>query len=181
MADVYPSSVVVSGEGVVTTSVSVTLNNLSHSFISDVGMVLVGPTGAAFELQDGAGDGFGISGVTYTLSDSGATQLPGEAAWAAGTYRPASYFVGDSFPSPGPGTTYSHPGPSGGNNATFASVFNGLDPNGTWKLYTADFVSGDGGQIAGGWTLTINSTPEPTGLLAIFAAPLFAMRRRRKV
>ena len=156
----YPSGITVSGiSGTIPAtpgSVKVTLNNFSHTFPDDLGLVLVGPTGAALLLQDGAGDDPDMVSVTYTLSDDGATTLPATTAWTAGTYKPTAHFTGDSFPAPGPGTAYGNPGPAGSGTATFSSVFGGTDPNGTWNLYVRDFVTGDGGSFAGGWSLEIN-------------------------
>ena len=40
-------------------------------------------------------------------------------------------------------------------SATFASVFNGANPNGTWSLYVVDDVSGDNWNIASGWDLIV--------------------------
>jgi hypothetical protein len=162
----YPSAINVSGLTGTITGVSLTINNFSHTFVSDVGMVLVSPTGTAFDFQDGPGDLASMSNVTYTVSDSGATQLPQNGAWAAGTYKPANYF-NDNYPAPGPGTTYANPGPISGGTATFASTFNGAAPNGTWNLFVFDFVGGDAGSIAGGWTINITTTtsPVPSGLV----------------
>jgi subtilisin-like proprotein convertase family protein len=161
VATPYPSDITVSGLGTsipaTAGSVQVTLNSFSHTFPDDVGILLVGPTGAALLIQDGAGDDPDMVNVTYTLSDTGATVLPDTTAWTAGTYKPTAYFTGDPFPSPGPGTTYSNPGPAGGNTATFSSVFGGTNPNGVWHLYVEDFTGGDSGTISGGWSLTINA------------------------
>jgi subtilisin-like proprotein convertase family protein len=153
----YPSDIAVSGLGGTITSVKVTLNGYSHTFPDDMGMVLVGPTGAALLIQDGAGDDPDMANITYSIADSGATDLPNLTAWAAGTYQPTTYYTNDSFPAPGPGTTYGSPGPTGGGTATFASVFNGTAPNGTWHLYVVDFVAGDDGDIAGGWSIEITT------------------------
>jgi hypothetical protein len=98
-----------------------------------------------------------MSGVTYSFSDAGAAQLPEADAWGPGTYKPTTYFTGDSFPAPGPGTVYGNPGPAGSGTATFASTFGGTNPNGDWKLYTRDFVTGDGGSMAGGWTIEFSA------------------------
>ncbi len=170
----YPSPINVTGlSGNIPTtpgSIKVTINNFSHTFASDVGFVLVGPTGAAFLIQDVAGGEDPVSGVTYTLSDTGATFLP-ETSWTAGTYKPTSYFLGDSFPAPGPLTAYANPGPASGGTATFSSVFGGTNPNGTWNLFTRDFITGDGGSIAGGWTLEID-TGAPTGGCTTAKRPL---------
>ncbi len=130
-----------------------TINGLTHTFTDDVGIVLVGPGGAALLIQDGAGDGT-VANVTYTLTDTGATQLPATRIWGAGTYKSTSYYTGHSFPPPGPGTTYGHPGPAGGNSATFASIFGGTNANGVWSLYVVDFASANSGIIAGGWSLS---------------------------
>lgn len=161
-ASPYPSTVSVSGitGNIPTTpgSVKVTINNFSHTFTSDVAMMLVGPTGAAFLIQDGAGapppGGSAVSNVTYTLSDTGAAFLP-LTTWTPGTYKPTSYFTGDSFPPPAP-ATFAEPGPAG-SGATFTSVFGGTNPNGDWKLYVVDFIPDDNGSISGGWTLEIAS------------------------
>jgi hypothetical protein len=153
----YPSALNVTGLAGTVTSVKVTLNSFSHSFPDDVGIVLKGPTGAALLIQDGAGDDPDMNNVTYTIADSGAAVLPNLTAWATGTYKPTTYYIGDSFPAPGPLTAYGSPGPTGGGTATFASTFNGTGPNGTWSLFVADFASGDTGVITGGWTLEITA------------------------
>ena len=137
-------------------AVEVTINSFGHTWPEDLGIVLVGPTGAALLLQDGAGAAGEMSGVTYKLSDAGTDHLPDVGPWDAGTYKPTAYYTGDPFPSPGPGTTYSHPGPAGGNTATFASTFGGTNADGVWRLFVVDFAGGDGGSLAGGWTLTFN-------------------------
>lgn len=155
----YPSIITVSGImgsiPVAPGSIKVTLNGFSHTFPDDVAIVLVGPTGAALLLQSGAGDNPNMVGVTYTLSDTGAAALPNLTAWTAGTYKPTAYYTGDDFPAPGPGTAYAHPGPADANSATFSSVFGGTNPNGDWKLYVTDVVTGDFGNISGGWSLEI--------------------------
>ena len=162
-ANPYPSSVVVSGMTGPVSDVNVTLNNVSHTFPDDVGIVLVGPAGQALLIQDGAGDDPDLVGITYTLDDQAGAQLPNNTAWAAGSYRPTAYFSGDSFPAPGPGLVYSHPGPAaGGGTATLNGTFSNTNPNGTWRLFVRDFVDGDGGSIAGGWALTVTSTPDTT-------------------
>jgi subtilisin-like proprotein convertase family protein len=163
----YPSDITVSGiAGNIPATpggIKVTINGFSHTFSDDVAIALVGPTGAAMLIQDGAGDDPDMVNVTYTLSDDGATVLPNATAWPAGTYKPTSYYAGDSFPAPGPGTSYSLPGPVTGGTATFASIFGGTNPNGVWHLYVVDLVGGDSGNISGGWSLEIAGAAAPTG------------------
>ena len=40
---------------------------------------------------------------------------------------------------------------------TLLSVFNGVNPNGTWSLYVFDDLGGDIGNFNGGWTLRITT------------------------
>ncbi|HVJ61983.1 MAG TPA: hypothetical protein VM555_04650 [Tahibacter sp.] len=160
-ASPYPSAVsVVGGPGSIT-GITVTLNGVTHGFPDDVSIALVGPTGQAMVLQSGAGDsGSALSGVTYTIADTGATALPDLTGWAAGAYKPTSYYgTGDNFPAPGPGTTYANPGPGSGGTATLATTYGGTTSNGTWNLYAVDFAAGDAGQIAGGWCIAFTGTP----------------------
>jgi subtilisin-like proprotein convertase family protein len=154
IATPYPSDITVDLPMWVTAgSAEVTINGLTHAFADDVGIVLVGPGGAALLIQDSAGDGT-VANVTYTLSDTGAAQLPATGTWGAGTYKPTSYYTDHSFPPPGPATAYGNPGPAGGNSATFASIFGGTNATGVWSLYAVDFAPGNSGMIAGGWSLS---------------------------
>lgn len=155
----YPSPIAVSGSFGNISTVTVTLNGFSHPFPDDIGIVLVGPGGQALLLQDGCGDDPDMVGVTYTLDSAAAANLPDVTAWAAGTYKPSAYYLNDSFPAPGPLTTYSNPGPVGSGTATFASVFGGTTANGTWNLFVRDFVTGDGGGFSGGWCIAFTGTP----------------------
>ena len=111
-ASLYPSPIIVAGLPGTITSVSVTLNNYTHSFSDDVAVLLAGPGGALL-LMDGVSDG-AVSNATITLQDGGAA-MPDVNVITTGTYKPTAYFTGDSFAAPGPGTTYNHPGPAGGN------------------------------------------------------------------
>src|SRR6266403_2133743 len=70
---------------------------------------------------------------------------------ASGTYKPTDYPPNDQIPAPAPPSPY----------GTNLSVFNGIDPTGTWSLYVYDDSSGDSGSINGGWTLTITTLTPP--------------------
>lgn len=162
-ANPSPSTINVAGVAGTVTGVSVTINGYSHTFSDDVGILLVGPTGRAFLLQDGAGDDPDMNNVTYTFSDAGTAFLPDLTAWGPGTYKPTSYFAGDTFTGfTGP---IIEPGPNGtAPQGTFASVFNGTNPNGAWRLFVEDFVGGDSGVISGGWTLTLAGGATASGV-----------------
>jgi len=119
-------------------------------------MLLVGPAGQKFVILDGVIGGSPWINITYTLTDSAANLIPSSGTPSSGTFKPTSYFSGDVFPAPAPPGPNQEPAPAGG--ATFASVFNGSNPNGTWSLFIFDFATGDGGSMAGGWDLTITTS-----------------------
>ena len=60
----YPSSIEVSCVPSPLTRVTVTITNLSHTYASDINMLLVGPSGQAVMLMADAGDGNAINGAT---------------------------------------------------------------------------------------------------------------------
>lgn len=57
-------------------------------------------------------------------------------------------------------------------------VFSGDDASGTWRLFAADLSSGMSHQI-NGWTLRLNTIPEPGSAVLLFSALAAAARRRR--
>jgi hypothetical protein len=152
-ANPYPSTIAVSGLTGTVTKVTATLTNFSHTFPSDVDVVLVGPGGQFCVLMSDAAGTATLTGRNYTFDDAAAATLPSGAA--SGTYRPTNTAGPDAFPSPGPGSiTQVNP---------VLSVFNGVNPNGNWNLYVVDDAVGDTGSFAGGWTLNITTrTPDCT-------------------
>ncbi|OWY24067.1 hypothetical protein C7N43_05120, partial [Sphingobacteriales bacterium UPWRP_1] len=139
----YPGTIAVSGLSGGVSNVRVTITNFSHTFASDVDVVLFGPTGAHSIIFTDAIGTSGITGRTYTFQ-TGATALPLTGLPASGTYGVVN---GGSFG--GSGT------PSAVTN-TGLGVFNGTNPNGTWSLYVFDDATGDAGSI-GSWSLEITT------------------------
>src|SRR5207244_4151847 len=89
-ADPYGLPIVVSGVRHSITKVRVTLSGLSHTFPSDIEVLLVGPEGQTVVLMSDAGDGFPIDNADLTFDD-GAGALPDAAQIVSGTYRPTQY------------------------------------------------------------------------------------------
>jgi subtilisin-like proprotein convertase family protein len=156
VATPYPSFITVSGEPTSITTVTLTLNELTHTFPSDIDILLVGPGGQTFVFQSDAGGSFDVTALTYTLDDAAATQLP-TTQLTAGSFQPANYGAGDLFAVPAPAGPYNEAAPAGA--ATFASVYGGTNANGTWSLFVVDDAGGDLGQFATGWCLTFTGVP----------------------
>lgn len=158
----YPSTITVAGETGTTTQVTATLKTISHTFADDIDVLLVAPTGARTLLMSDAGGGAAgvsgedLTGQTYTFSTAAASTLPDSASTPAapnGTYKPTNYdTTTDAFPAPAP---------AGPHSAVTSGMFEGINPNGNWGLYVVDDLSGDIGQIAGGWSLDVTTTTSP--------------------
>jgi hypothetical protein len=167
----YPSTINVSGLTGNIQSITIQLTGVSHTFPDDFGAIVVGPTGANVVLFDGAGDGDDIVSLNWLFDDAAASPLPNTGILTSGTFRPGQNQYNDDFSGAG-----GAPGPPYGTNF---SGFVNTNGNGTWSLFVADFVSGDGGSISGGWTINIQQVPEPSALaLAALVIPALLRRRR---
>lgn len=143
----YPSLLSVSGVDGVVQRITVTVSNFTHASASDVGLLLVSPTGQRAVLMANAGGFFSVSGITLTFDDAATNALPANVALTSGTYRPTVYPVVPPFPAPAPPLPY----------ATDLGVFGGFNPNGAWSLYAIDDLPLFGGAISNGWSLAIVS------------------------
>ena len=147
-ASPYPSSIVVSGVGIAG-DVNVTLNNASHTFTSDVDVLLVNPTGQGVVLAADTGSGGDWIGTTLTFDDGAPPLSCGSVNTPTGTYSPTNC---SAFNGPAPA-------PSGPYGAQL-SDFDGTNADGVWSLYVFDdFAPQDGGSINGGWSITIRQSP----------------------
>jgi uncharacterized repeat protein (TIGR01451 family) len=141
-ANPYPSLLPVSGLTGVISQVTVTLSNLTHSFPSDLDILLVSPDGTSIVLLSDAGGNYAITNVALTFSNAAPATLPASARIVSGTYRPTDYAPDDLFVAPAP------PAP----RAADLAAFNGQNPNGTWRLFIMDDAAGDHGRLDG-WRL----------------------------
>ena len=128
--------------------VNLTLKNYSHTFPDDVD-VLLSKKGKTRTVMSDVGGGSAANNITIKLDDETANgRLPDSGQLVGGTFRPTNKQGGDFFPAP-------TPTPSA---KSALSGFDGVNPNGTWKLRVVDDVSSvDGGQFAGGWSITIKA------------------------
>lgn len=143
--------------------VIVTVAGLTHSFPSDVNLLLVSPAGPNVLLMSHAGGAYGVTNITLTFDDSTPQPLVAGTPLVTGTYRPSSYGGGVSFPSPATAPPY----------GTALSTINTTDPNGFWSLLVLDDRPGDAGIIASGWSMTL-TTVNPVAPLADLAVGLSA-------
>ena len=138
-----PSWFNVTGETGIITNITVTLTGLTHTWGSDLDILLVGPGGQAVVLMSDCAS-WPLNNATLTFSDAAASLVPADHA-VSGTYRPTDRtddsMLGDPL--------------TGG---TSLSVFNGASPNGTWGLYIFDDGPADVGALAG-WTLHVGQAP----------------------
>ncbi len=154
IANPYPSTISVSGLTGIVTQVTATLSGLTHTCPDDLDIVLVGPTGADVLLMSDSGGCPDVSGVNLTISDAAAGTLPNSLILTTGTFRPSNYSGNDG------GTDFNlAPSPTAPYGTTL-SVFNGLDPNGTWSLYVWDDQATDIGTFTG-WSITVTTVTAP--------------------
>src|ERR1041385_168626 len=152
----YPSTINVSGKGGTIAKVTVKLNQLSHTYPSDIDVLLVAPGGQKCMLMSNCGGANAMTGVTVTFDDAAPVSLPAFGQIVAGAYKPTTFGSGNNFDAPAPAGPYT---------ASLAN-FSNAAPNGVWSLYVTDHGPGDQGSLAG-WSLTItlatNSPPVITG------------------
>jgi hypothetical protein len=167
----YPSNIVVSGLSGSISKVTLALNNATFANTTDQNFLLVGPAGQTFVFMSDAGSSVASTGVTLTFDDAAVNALPSSGSIATGTYRPTDYNTdSESYPAPAPAGPYNSPAPTA--SATFASVYGGAAPNGTWSLYPVDDSgsSGAAGTI-GSWSLTFTTTGDSPTTTTVSGTP----------
>jgi subtilisin-like proprotein convertase family protein len=152
-ASSYPSSCTISGQGTSITDVNLVFTGLSHSYPDDLDILLVGPTGASAIVMSDAGGGGDVVNVDLTLDDEAAGSLLDASQIVSGSFRPANFGTGDTWPAPAP-----VPG-----SGSLLSAFDGTDPNGVWNLYVYDDEALDSGSLTN-WSLSITTANPPAPL-----------------
>ncbi|HEX5850537.1 MAG TPA: Ig-like domain-containing protein [Rubrobacter sp.] len=146
-ASPYPSEINVGGLTGPITDISVTLHRFGHKFPSEVDILLVSPGGKGVILMSDACSNAGnIEDFTWTFSQSAPGPMSGDCS--AFTYRPTNVSDGDFWPQ-APAGPYS----------TSLDAFDNEAANGSWKLFVVDDTGDDGGDIEGGWSLSIDTGP----------------------
>jgi RHS repeat-associated protein len=150
----YPSQIAVSGLMGFINDLSVSVNGVSSSSPSGLGLLLAGPGGQSVVLMNEAGGSTPIADLNLTFSQNAANVIP-QTTLSSGIFRPADYLgAGYNFPAPAPAGPY----------PTDLSTLTGTAPNGLWSLYAFSESAGSAGAINGGWTLRITTQPVIQGL-----------------
>lgn len=132
----------------------VTLRSVDHPAPDDLDVMLAGPGGQTVVLMsDVGGEVVAATDLTLTFDDEAAGPAPDSGPLTGTSYQPTNVADGlDNYPNfPTAGTNVQNP----------LSVFDGTDPNGTWRLYVVNDTGAYAGDISGGWTLTFTTTDYP--------------------
>lgn len=145
----YPSERSVQGfnQGTIL-DVNLSLKNFSHTYPDDVD-VLLSKKGKTRTVMSDVGGGNPVNNITLNLDDEAPNGfLPDNGPLVGGKFKPTNEQGADFFPAP-------TPGPSA---QSALSGFDGLNPNGVWKVRVVDdYPPVDGGAFAGGWSITIKA------------------------
>ncbi len=162
----YPSLINVGTNGVVSLpgtiqAVTVTLQGLTCPAPADLSFMLVSPKGTPFEFMAFVGGTHSIDNDNITIADSASSVLPQTGQLTSGSFKPTSYYCGsgntNQYPPPAPQPLSSTMGAPCG-TGTFASVFSGSNPNGTWQLFAANRLLGPAASLSA-WSLNFTINP----------------------
>jgi subtilisin-like proprotein convertase family protein len=145
----YPSPIAVRGLLGRIRDVNVRLTDIQHRYPRDLEVLLVGPGGRTAVVMANAGQGLAINEVTLTLDDEAPEGLPDHAKLQSGAFQPTN--------ATGSAIAFEPPAPAAGPRAAL-SVFDGGNPNGTWRLFVQDEDGPlNAGKIVGGWEIEITT------------------------
>jgi subtilisin-like proprotein convertase family protein len=157
----YPSQITVSNVGANIYKVTPTLIGFTHTFPSDVSVLLVGPLGTNVMLMSDEGDGSAVANVRLAFDDVLGVTMPANGPLTNGTYAPAASDLNylNSLPDvnlPFVTNLSSHTSITAPYGHALGA-FTNSNPNGVWSLYVYDNNQPDTGVIASGWSLSIQT------------------------
>lgn len=141
----YPSVQFISGGPASIAKVVVTLTKINHFFSTDIGVLLVSPSGTRLLLMANSGTA-PLVNVTLVFDQAVGSALPSGTPITSGTWRPNAQPLVTDFPAP------VDPRPPA--YSTTLNDFIGENANGLWALFTLDDAPGSSGSIDS-WNLTI--------------------------
>lgn len=171
-ADLYPSTINVSGAPTNVFRIRVTLYDFLATPGNHVDVLLVGPNGAKYLLMGHVGTSASQTvPVTLTFSDAAASVLPTSTPLTGGTFLPTNCDFIDPFPAGGPAGPYVDPGCDVGRAAaeTLYGTFGQQNGNGLWSLYVREedaFSTTAVGTFLGGWGIEFLSATAADGTVS---------------
>ncbi|MBX7218660.1 MAG: putative Ig domain-containing protein [Blastocatellia bacterium] len=141
----YPSGLVVPGGSGIVTDVNVQLNDLSHTSIRDISIILESPGGIRVNIFNRRGPDAPFTGTLAFDDQSPNPPLQALVPFGTGTYQPSGSSITDPFPGLGSGPW-----------STSLAAFNGSVADGQWNLYIIDPLANDGGSMAS-WNLVVTT------------------------
>lgn len=149
------SEIVVRGLTGPVLDVDINLIGITHTPEStqDIDVLLVGPDGKSALILSDVGGNTATQNVTLVLDDQQPDQLPSTTALTSGFFQPTN--IGS------PDTMNLGNGPFTPPSGASLGVFNGTNPNGTWRIFVFDDEPNGspapGSGINGGWAVTITT------------------------
>ncbi len=145
--------------GQLITGVSMTMIGLQHTWLLDFDIMLMAPGGQNLMVMSDVMGSLNSAYSDVTFSDAGLDILPSNSGFGldleSGTYRPFAPNTTETLATFGlPDGPVSHA--TGDGVVSFATAFNGTNPNGQWTLYLEDNFFSDSGSMAA-WSLTIQT------------------------
>ena len=145
----YPSERVIGDlgfpKGAKIVDVNLTLKDFGHGAPSDVDVMLA-PKGVNRTIMSDVGGFNNVDNLNLILDDEAQTAFPASLL-AGGRFKPFNSGDLDGFPAPAP---TQNPGAQ-------LSGFDGMGPEGSWKLFIQDDASFDAGLLGEGWSLKIRA------------------------
>ena len=153
----YPSVIAATGvpPGILD-GVTVTISNFTHSYPSDVDILLEGPGSQSSVLMSKCGSGYSVTNITLTFSEAASnTLVPVNGRIGSGTYGPTANpgNIMAQLPGPVEGIAEAPLAPYSPNLNTFFAT----PANGQWLLWVVDTVPFNSGEISNGWILNLST------------------------
>ena len=152
----YPSTTSVAGIPGNVADVNVTLNGLSHTCMSDLRFLLVGPGGQNSILLSTAGGYCNdpVVNAVITLDDEAPTSYPCRIS-PSGTFKPTAEPIIEGDCEPAENNAFPGPAPPAPHPVSLAS-FDASPASGTWNLFVFDQFTGDSGSLSS-WSLDLTA------------------------
>jgi subtilisin-like proprotein convertase family protein len=160
----YTAMIPVSGVTENIIDITVTFNDLNHTWVADLDFVLESPGGQRIVLMSDVQGNMDFSGTTLTFQDGPANNFAINNDATASVISGGNYHVFNNNAASTLGDEVSDHQINGTEQGSLGAAFvglNGADVNGNWILHFSDDTGGlDNGDMAG-WSITITSGTAP--------------------